>query len=79
MKVGEQDGLMATTLQCVLQMPQYICKDQRFDVLVLVRNMNHQALLQSDFTVLYSANLISHKETIQMQMCLEVLLIIHHN
>ncbi|XP_072165383.1 wings apart-like protein homolog [Diadema setosum] len=35
MKVGEQDGLMATTLQCVLRMPQFICKDQRFDVLVL--------------------------------------------
>nr|XP_054773584.1 wings apart-like protein homolog [Lytechinus pictus] len=35
MKVGEQEGLMLTTLQCVLQMPQYICKDQRFDVLVL--------------------------------------------
>lgn len=35
MKVGEQDGLMQTTLHCVLLMPQYICKDQRFDVLVL--------------------------------------------
>lgn len=36
MKIGEQDGLMFTVLQCVLQLPQFIPKDQRFDLLVLV-------------------------------------------
>ncbi|PIK34605.1 putative wings apart-like protein-like [Apostichopus japonicus] len=35
MKIGEQDGLMFTVLQCVLQLPQFIPKDQRFDLLVL--------------------------------------------
>lgn len=36
MKIGEQEGLMYTVLQCVLQLPQFIPKDQRFDLLVLV-------------------------------------------
>lgn len=35
MKIGEQEGLMFTVLQCVLQLPQFLPKDQRFDLLVL--------------------------------------------
>ncbi|GCB85384.1 hypothetical protein scyTo_0026085, partial [Scyliorhinus torazame] len=38
-KTGEQDDLISTTMNCVLQVPQYIPQEQRFDIRVLVRNM----------------------------------------
>lgn len=36
-KTGEQDQLIVTALNCVLQVPRYIPQEQRFDVRVLVR------------------------------------------
>ena len=37
MKVGEQTGVISTTLRCVLHGPQHLPREQRFDLLVLVR------------------------------------------
>ncbi|XP_051897361.1 wings apart-like protein homolog [Pristis pectinata] len=34
-KTGEQDNLISTTMNCVLQVPQYIPQEQRFDIRVL--------------------------------------------
>uniref|UniRef100_A0A4W3GWC1 Wings apart-like protein homolog n=1 Tax=Callorhinchus milii TaxID=7868 RepID=A0A4W3GWC1_CALMI len=34
-KTGEQDSLISTTMNCVLQVPQYIPQEQRFDIRVL--------------------------------------------
>ncbi|XP_072347468.1 wings apart-like protein homolog [Scyliorhinus torazame] len=34
-KTGEQDDLISTTMNCVLQVPQYIPQEQRFDIRVL--------------------------------------------
>lgn len=36
-KTGEQEQLIVTALNCVLQVPRYIPQEQRFDVRVLVR------------------------------------------
>uniref|UniRef100_A0A4W3GWQ0 WAPL cohesin release factor n=1 Tax=Callorhinchus milii TaxID=7868 RepID=A0A4W3GWQ0_CALMI len=35
-KTGEQDSLISTTMNCVLQVPQYIPQEQRFDIRVLL-------------------------------------------
>nr|XP_048277164.1 wings apart-like protein homolog isoform X3 [Myodes glareolus] len=34
-KTGEQDGLIGTAMSCVLQVPQYLPQEQRFDIRVL--------------------------------------------
>ncbi|XP_078201545.1 wings apart-like protein homolog isoform X4 [Callithrix jacchus] len=34
-KTGEQDGLIGTALNCVLQVPKYLPQEQRFDIRVL--------------------------------------------
>ncbi|KAK2098247.1 hypothetical protein P7K49_023698 [Saguinus oedipus] len=34
-KTGEQDGLIGTALNCVLQVPKYLAQEQRFDIRVL--------------------------------------------
>ncbi|XP_014438433.1 wings apart-like protein homolog isoform X3 [Tupaia chinensis] len=34
-KTGEQDGLIGTALDCVLQVPKYLPQEQRFDIRVL--------------------------------------------
>lgn len=36
-KTGEQDGLIGTALNCVLQVPKFLPQEQRFDIRVLVR------------------------------------------
>lgn len=36
-KTGEQDGLIGTAMNCVLQVPKYLPQEQRFDIRVLVR------------------------------------------
>uniref|UniRef100_A0A2I3SD57 Wings apart-like protein homolog n=1 Tax=Pan troglodytes TaxID=9598 RepID=A0A2I3SD57_PANTR len=35
-KTGEQDGLIGTALNCVLQVPKYLPQEQRFDIRVLL-------------------------------------------
>lgn len=35
-KTGEQDGLIGTAMNCVLQVPKYLPQEQRFDIRVLV-------------------------------------------
>lgn len=40
-KTGEQEDLIATALNCVLKVPQYLPQEQRFDVRVLVRIARH--------------------------------------
>lgn len=35
-KTGEQDGLIGTAMNCVLQVPKFLPQEQRFDIRVLV-------------------------------------------
>ena len=43
--VGQQSGIITTLLRCILQVPQYIAIEQRFDLLVLVSICSVCALL----------------------------------
>lgn len=36
-KTGEQEGLIGTAMNCVLQVPKFLPQEQRFDIRVLVR------------------------------------------